>query len=555
MPELKFLDRMIGTFSPASALERGMARERLRLFEAEPDWSKPTPARGAGASAFDQGSSENWKKQRERIEAIWEGRAMEENFCVVAGILDRLSMYVCGSIEYQSATGDEKADTEYEQYFHDWCGRCDYSGRHRLRTLAELGLRSMWRDGEHGWVEHLEKGELQLQAIEADRIGNPQSLALEENNLGGVKTDTKGRIVSYEIWNRTRTQQYTKEGEINPERFIHLYRPTRSDQYHGTSLLKPVIPHARDLYELFGFEKVAAKFAASFAAFIRTGDPFNPTGVDSWDKVPGADGFKKMAAQAGTILQTPRGEGIDFAPGTQRPSGAFMAFVEALVREVALGLNLPYGFVYDMARFGGVTARLETQSAERVFRRFREILVQTLLDRVKRKVLLLGISQKQIRATKDWNKGNWQFGAALSGDLGHQVQADSTMIQYGVKTRTQWAAELGCDYFDLVDQTAAEIQKIQRVSKERNIPMELLLTTLPAPTENIANLQKAKAGITDQPPQPPGLVGTVGDKAAKGVIDLLTAVGRGEIDRDSARMTLVEVYGMEPDSAMAVLPG
>ena len=228
--------------------------------------------------------------------------------------------------------------------------------------------------------------------------------------------------------------------------------------------------------------------------------------------------------------------------------------VMALVREIAIGLNLPYGFVYDMTKFGGVTARLETSSAERVFRRFREILIHALLDRVKRKVLLLGMAKKDIRVTKDWNKGGWQFGPALSGDLGNQVQADATMIQNGVKTRTQWAAELGHNYGELVDQSAAEIEKLQRVSKAKNIPIELLLAVLPAPTENIANMMKAKAGISDSPPPPPGLIGTAGDKAASGVIALLSAVGRGEIDRDSARMTLVEVYGMEMASALAVLP-
>ncbi|MEI6656394.1 MAG: hypothetical protein WCP45_16650 [Verrucomicrobiota bacterium] len=151
----------------------------------------------------------------------------------------------------------------------------------------------------------------------------------------------------------------------------------------------------------------------------------------------------------------------------------------------------------------------------------------------------------------------WQFGACLSGDLGNQVQADSTMVNNGVKTRTQWAAELGNDFDDVIDTTVAEIQKMQRVSKEKGIPLELLVQTLSSPTANLANLAKAKAGISDTPPPAPGLIGTAGDKAATGVIDLLSAVGRGEIDRDrdSARMTLVEVYGMEMASALAVLPG
>ena len=261
-----------------------------------------------------------------------------------------------------------------------------------------------------------------------------------------------------------------------------------------------------------------------------------------------------MEAMGGTMQKVTRGENIVFAPGTQRPSGAFIALVQAIFREIALGTNLPYGFIYDMAVFGGVTARLETQQADRVFRRFREILINTMLDRVKRKVLLLGIAKKEIRAVKDWNKGQWNFGASLTGDIGHQVQADSTMVQYGVKTRTQWAAELGSTYEELVEQAADEIQHLQQVSTDRMIPIELLSSSLANPTETIANMAKAKAGISDEPEPPPGMFGVIGDKGAKGVIDLLSAVGRGEIDRDSARMTLVTVYGMDPGMAQAVLP-
>jgi hypothetical protein len=37
---------------------------------------------------------------------------------------------------------------------------------------------------------------------------------------------------------------------------------------------------------MFQYEKVAAKFAASFAGFMRVADPHSPTGVSTWDKKP-----------------------------------------------------------------------------------------------------------------------------------------------------------------------------------------------------------------------------------------------------------------------------
>lgn len=443
MGKLNFLDRALGTISPRMALERGVYRDRLQQFESEPDFSERSAARGRPASAFDEASSENWRKQRERVTAIWEGRAMGENLCVIAGLLDKISMYTVGNLEYQATTGDKKADAEYEEYFHAKCATIDITGRHRLKTLAHLGVRAMFGDGEHGWVERMVDGDYKLQAIESDRIGNPSDLKQTEMNFGGIQVDELGRIKHYEIYNRTRTNQYSLAGNVTPDRFIHLFRPTRVDQYHGVSILKPVMPHARDLYELLGYEKIAAKFACSYAGFLQTADPYSPDGSNTWDTAKKGNSPASLNAMAGTVQKMGRGDNIVFAPGTQRPSGAFIALIQAIFREIALGTNLPYGFIYDMAVFGGVTARLETQQADRVFKRFREILIDTFLDRVKRKVLLLGIAKKEIRATKNWNKGQWNFGASLTGDIGHQVQADSTMVQYGVKTRTQWAADLG----------------------------------------------------------------------------------------------------------------
>jgi capsid protein len=554
MPKLNFLERSLSGVAPQWATDHAVARARLKMFEAEPDWASSS-VRGRAATAGDQANSESWKKQRERIEAIWEGRAMEENLCVIAGLLDKISMYTIGNLEYRPQTGDKAADREYADYFHEKCGEIDVTGRHRLKKLAELAVRSMFRDGEFGFVERQEGLDYKLQAIEGDRIGNPNQLSQAEDNIGGIKIDIgTGRVTGYEIHRRTRTNQYRLEGTIGPERFIHLFRPTRCDQYHGVSILKPVIPHAKDLYELFGYEKVAAKFAASFAGLLKSADPFSPDGANTWDTRGTGSKLPMMQAQAGTLQRISKGEEVVFAPGTQRPSGAFIALVQAIFREIALGTNLPYGFIYDMAVFGGVTARLETQQADRVFQRFREMLVDTMLERVKRKVLLAGIAKREIRAVKMWNKGSWNFGASLTGDIGHQVQADSTMVTFGVKTRTRWAAELGETFVDLADEAASEIETLQQISAERNIPLELLNASLTNPTELVANLAKAQAGISDEPEPPPGMIGQIGDKGAKTVIDLLTAVGRGEIDRQSARMTLITVHGMEPRAAEAVLP-
>lgn len=558
-PERKmtFLDRVVSVVSPETALQRMVSREKLHNFAATRRGSK---ARGRMANAWDQASSESWKKNRERIDAIWEARAMEENFCMISGLLQRLGMYICGSLQYVPATGNEKTDQIYADFFHDWCGRADLTGRHRLKTMAQLGVQSAIRDGEHGWIEHIQDGELRLQAIEGDRIGNPQDPKLsDEKNIAGIHIDDFGKVTGYDIFKRSKSStHYSLEGQVKPEHFIHLFYPNRTDQYHGVSKLAPALPHARDLYELLGFEKTAAKFASSFAGFVRMKDPGAP-GAAQWDDKPEGSGQPAtLRVESGTVMRVEAGtEEIVFPPGTQRPSGAFIALLEALIREIALGINLPYGFVYNMAVFGGVTARLEVQAIQRVIRSYQERLEEVLLDRVKKKVLMLGIAMGRIPATKHWNRGSWRYGAAITGDVGHQTSADIELVRQGAKTISALAIEHGYDFGEVMETKAAEIARIKKISEAQGIPMELLMNGETQATTMFANMERAKAGLPgpeDPPPPPPGLIGVVGDKGAKTLLDLLEKVGSGLIDRDSGIMAAMRLFGLTFIQADKIMP-
>jgi capsid protein len=550
--QLNWFEKSLAAVSPGMAVNRLESRLKLQQFAA----SGGGRARGKKARMFDQGSSETWKKQRERLDAIWEARAMEEHFCIIAGMLQRLGMYIGGTLEYQPQTGNAEIDRVYADYFHDWSKRADWSGRLSFGQMATLGVTSAIRDGEHGWARRHEKGELRLQAIEGDRIGNPNDHRTDEKNINGIKIDDRGRVVHYEIYRRTRNATYTKEAELKPGKFMHLFFPHRTDQYHGVSKLAPALPHARDLYELFGHEKIAAKFASSFAALVKMKDPGAPGASDF--KENANTGTATLEAKAGTVMRMQQGEeDFEFAPGVTRPSGAFMALVEALIREIALALVLPYGFVYNMAAFGGVTARLETQAALRTIKYYRGRLQDTLLDPVKQEVLMLGIARKEIPFHRDWNKGQWNYGAEITGDVGHQTRADLELIEAGVKPRAALSAEHGYTQRQVFRAKAAELKDLMTISDEEELPLEMLASWLSGSTEMLANQERAKTGEpgpNDPPPPPDGLVGKVGDKGVAQVLNLLKMVSEGAMDRETAVLTLVNVWGMEVGEAEAIVP-
>lgn len=561
--ELNFFEKVVGAVSPGYAIKRAEDRVALESFVELSAGGRGGGgrARGQNASLFDQAGAEGPQKQRKRVAAIWEGRAMEEYLCIITGILERTTQYVCDNMEYRAATGDPKTDKAYEDYFHAWCKRADYGGRHSFGTLVKLALRASIRDGEFGFVEHIKGGELSLQGITADRIGNPTAFVQSETNLNGIHVNKAGVVQAYDIYKRSVNNQYSKEGSVTPKRFIHLFFPTSVDQYHGVSKLKPALPHARDLYELLGYEKIAAKFAASFAGFVKKKDTSNNRTGGSWDNGPDSKGggtagskINTMNAAPGQVRQLGYDEEVSFAPGTMRPSGAFMQLLDAIIREIAISLNLPYGFVYNMASFGGVTARLETAQAQRVFKSYQKRLEEVILNRVKNKVLMLGIAQGRIPSSKQWQKGDWKYGAHITGDVGHQVQADAQLVNMGVKTRTTWATELGSDFEELAEQAGAELAMLQRVSEKYKVPMELLNASLQNATESIANMAKAEAGISDELEPAPGLIGEQGEKGVKPLIDVLENYGNGLADRDSTIALLMEMYAMDYGRASLLVP-
>jgi lambda family phage portal protein len=546
--KLNFLDRAIAIVSPESAMRRVTARYWLNEFETG-EWRD----RGGSGGKTKNAAPESQRKQRDRIKGIWDARDMEEKFCLVRGILDRLEQYVCGDITYQSRTGDSEIDEAYQNYFHDWCGRADITGRFRFREMVGQGFRAMVRDGEYGWIMLMHGGEYRLQGIEADRIGGPDNPKAAENNIGGIKINELGQVTGYEIYKRTRMAQYKKDIEATPDKFIHLFKALRSDQYHGESWFGPALPHARDIHELYRFEKMAMKFAAAFAGFIRRTNPMGASGGTKWaTQKGGKNGSNSFPVEAGMLKVLQEGEDIIFPTSTGRPSSSLIQFVEILIREIALGLNLPYGFVYNMAQLGGVTARIELMQVVRAIRRFQKILEDIVLNRVKDEVLNLGIAMGHIPPHPKWNQGKWSFGARLTGDSGNYVQETMILLANGLISPSDIIEEMtGGAHAEVTRKIVADLNEAQEIAALGKKPLELVS---PARYGNATQLLAAMNTPPSDPPPPKGMVEKQGEKAVGLLLDIMDKYAAGTMEREQAITALVHSFGVRRARAEAMIP-
>jgi len=551
---MNFLDRAVSFFDPEAGVNRAQARERLKAFGY--DSAQPGTNRGGSGGRQKNSSSETWRMQRDRLVLLWDARDVVRNFSILRGIISRIVQYTADTVQYVSQTGDEEIDSMYQDYFHAWCERADITGRHRLGALVSMAMWSLLVDGDHGWhlveIDAGGKRQLRIQSIEADRIGDPNNPMSPGNNndIGGIIVDEMGRPVSYRIFKRERrTALYSFEREIPADQFIHIFDPMRVDQYRGVTALSTVIAPARDLYEVYHFEKLAAKWQVGHAGFVKVSDPTRRDGgISAWngtkDNRPDSPGT--MAMEAGKIQRLSQGEDIQFAPGTNRPSGAFMALVQTMVREIASGLNMPYGFLYDMTAFSGHTGRIEIAQAMRSIRRYQKLLSEKALDPLRDRVIGLGISLGDLPAHPKWRSGRWGFGRSLTGDYGHDTTANLQLLSAGLVTATDLIAETGQSFEEVVRRSASEVAYLQRVATETGVPIELINQRLPGPTQALAAMAEPP-----QPP-PPGLVPQGLD--VKPLLELLKNVGEGILDRESAIINLMNLYGVERNAAEKMIP-
>jgi lambda family phage portal protein len=554
----KKLDRAIAFIAPQTAHK--MAVARAQYLEFSYDAANPGNLRVQAGSQARNSSSESPKSRRDRIRLMWEARQGSNDICLIRGLMWKIPTYVVGRLSYKANTGDVELDKIYNDYFREWAKKADVTGRFSLKKLTQVALRSMLIDGDHGALMLQTEEGVKLQMIESDRIGSPLDATVSEFLISGVEIDEQGIPVNYHIYKRNPvTTQYLLDGKYPASQFLHIFDPFRIDQYRGVTHLATAIPHLRDLYELFGYEKVGTKFAAMWAAFVTKKDPFGGAGtgngsgnpVAGWDQKNAITGQQSWEAQPGRVQVLDPDTAVTMANGSNRPSGAFMNLCMALIREASISLDLPYEFIYDMSMLGGATSRISLQQAQRRFEDWQETLVDKFLEPIKNTVIDYAIATGQLPGTEFSHNGRFTFGAQITADLAYESQTDRENLMFGLDSASNILEKKGRDFDGVTQENIFEINEAQKKAAQNGVPMELMA---PQRFTGATELLAAMNTPVEQSSPVPGSLQAVGEKGAKQIFEILTGVTQGTMDRESAKNTLITVYGLMPDQAEDITP-
>jgi len=490
------LDKLVGIVSPSSQFERLRSRANVKLAY---DAARNTRER---AMPDRLRNPENPLQQRDSIMLMRRSRELMENSGFFLSIKSKLKNYVVGNMRYLPQNSNSKAEAATKEWWAHWQKNCDATGRFHFLDIMEMLLGSALTDGDFS-LAHIvdDQHNFTLQGIEADRLGNPHETGTTDPNyVRGIRLQN-GRPVSYDIYSRSLHDQYTFDQTIPADCISHYYRPDRYDQYRGISSFGAVVGLYQDVRDVRRAEMMAMKWASSKAGVVKTKNATMPSEVGGglFDRgFVGGDAGKQISGMSpGEVSYLQPGEDIEVI-SHDRPNPNLMNFMESMLHEAALGLDLPYAFVYNMTGISGTPTRLVSEQAKRTFQSWQNHLLRNVLEPIKNKAILSGIAQGHIPYTEDWDKGKFIFPAHPTVDVGRESAANLNENRQALLSASDIYAEKGKDWEEEQRQLAKEatniIREAKRVAKDEDVPFDTAINLIQMMTPNGANTEEGGSG-------------------------------------------------------------
>jgi lambda family phage portal protein len=349
------LERAIAAVSPAWAAERARHRGLLAYYDATKT-SRLRRERTKDGTG-DQAVAGNASKLRAHA------RYLDRNHDIARGAISRLVQNIVGpygiGLEPQPRTKTGEIHEDFARDIlllrSDWAKRPEVTWQHDEASMQRMLARAWVRDGEafgqrlFGAIPGLSHGTTvpySLELFESDSV--PLDYYDEGRSIvQGVERNGWGRPTGFWLHKTDPSKvaafiTIADLKRIPAERMLHVKLADRMLQARGVSIFASVLTRLDDIKDYEESERVAAKVAASMAAYIKKGVPDNYDVSNATDETTGEVVPRSMKFRPGIVFDDLRpGEDIGTI-NTTRPSAALEPFRSGQLRAASGGLEISY---------------------------------------------------------------------------------------------------------------------------------------------------------------------------------------------------------------------
>lgn len=340
-----------------------------------------------------------------------------------------------------------------------------------------------------------------VQAIDPARLATPYGQVDSATMRNGIELSEYGEPIAYHFRKthpgdafahgaQNQWERVTARTKFGRRKVIHLYEKLRPGQSRGKAIFARVMAAFRmlDHYQRTELQTTVAN--SMIAAFIKTsmnGEQIADLFGSGKEYVESRNNWDVKLEGASIIPLHPGDELQAFNP--TRPNSAYSAFVEAVLRYISTGLNLPYELLMkDFSKSNYSSARAALLEAWRYFMAMREWLSTYWADPVYELWLEEAVNRGEIEAP-DFYENRAAYcacrwigpGRGWVDPLKEAQAADSRMNEAGVSTLERECAEQGLDWQEVLEQRAKERAFGKELGLDVHAPRQQQPLRAPAP--------------------------------------------------------------------------
>lgn len=304
---------------------------------------------------------------------------------------------------------------------------------------------------------------LKAQLIDGARVCNPDCKPDTLSLVAGIEKDGNGMPTHYHILNmhparydgkiQRKWEKYPVYGsKTGRKNILHLNTTRFIGQTRGIPYLAPVIELLKKLDEYTEAEVTAAVVASLFTVFIKQtatgGTPLG--GNDGGNSDPG-----EMKMGSGSIIDLGKGEDVEFAD-PKRPNTSFDPFVQAILRQIGVALEIPFEILIKHFTSSYSAARASILEAWRYFMARRQWLANGFYAPIYENWMDEMVANGIISAPGFFDDpiirhaylgANWKGPARGHIDEKKEIEAAEKRIALGVSTSAQETSEINGSSF------------------------------------------------------------------------------------------------------------
>lgn len=435
-----------------------------------------------------------------------EARNLEQTFAICRRINRQYANHCVGSCRMKWHTGDSNINRIYHDAFETWKAICDVQRRHTFQKLTKIAVCRTIVDGRTFGQLDRRNGFLQIQPVEGDRVSSDGIFNADRPGLvSGIGLDANGGAAYMRVWERSLYGAFQNPQNIPAVQMVHVFDTDRFDSISGVTGYNTVLNTVRDLLETAKAERLSAKRNSKLALLVKTimggatGSPLfdNANGASAGNSAP--EGKVQQVSDIADVYTFP-GEDIH-SHTSERPSDGWRWLMEWMVREIAAGLDLPFGVVWHMSGLGGPAVRFEINQANRTFMAFLKNVLEPMWFRpIVGGWITLEMNEGRLPFHPAWYKFQCPRPKAITIDLGRDSKAGIAENAAGLSTATDWYVEDDMDFEEQTDRLVYEAK--YREASRLGIPIEQVKEIPLEQIRALGNVSTALAGQATEEDEP-----------------------------------------------------